>query len=236
MANEEVTLQSSEGVEFNYNGPAWAKEETLQKLLALSTAEARKLASNNKNITDILKKEMKTLESEAKQAASRAKVQQELNDAIKERNKEAKMAEQQANNFYDRLVAVNNDMADAVAGLDFDTSMARMGTILGEDVRGGIGTSIKKGFMGPFNFALETTGTALGVLEDGAKALGSAFMSVAGIALTAFTTALGFTVGRLFSYADSFRTLNDVGMNLANRVRKVLTVWLNLLDKQVTLI
>ena len=216
MANEEVTLQSSEGVEFNYNGPAWAKEETLQKLLALSTAEARKLASNNKNITDILKKEMKTLESEAKQAASRAKVQQELNDAIKERNKEAKMAEQQANNFYDRLVAVNNDMADAVAGLDFDTSMARMGSILGEDVRGGIGTSIKKGFMGPFNFALETTGTALGVLEDGAKALGSAFMSVAGIALTAFTTALGFTVGRLFSYADSFRTLNDVGMNFAS--------------------
>ena len=217
MANEEVTLQSSEGVEFNYNGPAWAKEDTLQKLLALSTSAARTAASNNKNVTDILKKEMKLLEKEQKASDDAAKFQKELNTAIAARNKEAKEAERQANNFYDRLVNINNDMADAVAGLDFDTSMARMGNILGEDVRGGIGTTIKKGFMGPFNFALETTGTALGVLEDGAKALGSAFMSVASIALTAFSTALGFTVGRLFSYADSFRTLNDVGMNFASQ-------------------
>ena len=217
MANEEVTLQSSEGVEFNYNGPAWAKEDTLQKLLALSTSQARAAATNNKNVTEILKKEMKLLEKEQKSIDDNLKFQKEINAAISARNKEAKLAERQANNFYDRLVAVNNDMADAVAGLDFDTSMARMSGILGEEVRGGIGTTIKKGFMGPFNFALETTGTALGVLEDGAKVLGKAFMSVAGIALTAFTTALGFTVGRLFSYADTFRTLNDVGMNFASR-------------------
>ena len=217
MANEEVTLQSSEGVEFNYNGPAWAKEDTLQKLLALSTSQARAAATNNKNVTEILKKEMKLLEKEQKASDDAAKFQKELNQAIAARNKEAKEAERQANNFYDRLVAVNNDMADAVAGLDFDTSMARMGTILGGDIRGGIGTTIQKGFMGPFNFALETTGTALGVLEDSAKIVGKAFMSVAGIALTAFSTALGFTVGRLFSYADSFRTLNDVGMNFASQ-------------------
>ena len=217
MANEDTTLQSSEGVEFSYNGPAWAKEDTLQKLLALSTSAARTAATNNKNVTEILKKEMKLLEKEQKASDDAAKFQKEISDAQKARGKEAKEAERQANNFYDRLVAVNNDMADAVAGLDFDTSMARMGNILGGEVRGGIGTTIQKGFMGPFNFALETTGTALGVLEDTAKVVGSAFMSVAGIALTAFTTALGFTVGRLFTYADSFRTLNDVGMNFASQ-------------------
>ena len=217
MANEEVTLQSSEGVEFNYNGPAWAKEDTLQKLLAISTSQARAAASSNKSVTELLKKEMKILEKEQKTIDDNLKFQKEINTAIAARNKEAKEAERQANNFYDRLVAVNNDMADAVAGLDFDTSMARMSGILGEEVRGGIGTTIKKGFMGPFNFALETTGTALGVLEDTAKVVGSAFMSVAGIALTAFTTALGFTVGRLFTYADSFRQLNEVGMNFASQ-------------------
>ena len=217
MANEEVTLQSSEGVEFNYNGPAWAKEDTLQKLLAISTSQARAAASSNKSVTELLKKEMKILEKEQKTIDDNLKFQKEINAAISARNKEAKEAERQANNFYDRLVNINNDMADAVAGLDFDTSMARMSGILGEEVRGGIGTTIKKGFMGPFNFALETTGTALGVLEDGAKVLGKAFMSVAGIALTAFTTALGFTVGRLFSYADAFRQLNEVGMNFASR-------------------
>ena len=66
MANEEVTLQSSEGVEFNYNGPAWAKEDTLQKLLAISTSQARAAASSNKNVTELLKKEMKLLEKEQK--------------------------------------------------------------------------------------------------------------------------------------------------------------------------
>ena len=216
MANEEVTLQSSEGVEFNYNGPAWAKEDTLQKLLAISTSQARAAATSNKSVTELLKKEMKILEKEQKTIDDNLRFQKEISDAISARNKEAKEAERQANNFYDRLVAVNNDMADAVAGLDFDTSMARMGTILGGDIRGGIGTTIQKGFMGPFNFALETTGTALGVLEDSAKIAGKAFMSVAGIALTAFTTALGFSVGRLFSYADAFRDLNAVGMNFAS--------------------
>ena len=216
MANEEVTLQSSEGVEFNYNGPAWAKEDTLQKLLAISTSQARAAASSNKSVTELLKKEMKILEKEQKTIDDNLRFQKEISDAISARNKEAKEAERQANNFYDRLVSVNNDMADAVAGLDFDTSMARMSGILGEEVRGGIGTTIQKGFMGPFNFALETTGTALGVLEDSAKIAGKAFMSVAGIALTAFTTALGFSVGRLFSYADAFRDLNAVGMNFAS--------------------
>ena len=85
-------------------------------------------------------------------------------------------------------------MADAVAGLDFDTSMARMGNILGEEVRGGIGTTVKKGFRS-LNFALETTGTAFGVLKDAGGILASAFKSIASIALTAFSTALGFTVG-----------------------------------------
>ena len=217
MANEDVTLQSSEGVEFNYNGPAWAKEDTLQKLLAISTSQARAAASNNKNVTDLLKKEMKLLEKEQKSIDDQAKFSKELSSAIAARNKEAKEAERQANNFYDRLVAVNNDMADAVAGLDFDTSMARMGNILGGEIRGGIGTTVKKGFMGPLNFALETTGTAFGVLKDAGGILASAFSSLASIALTAFSTALGFTVGRLFTYADSFRTLNDVGMNFASQ-------------------
>lgn len=216
MANEETTLQSSEGVEFNYNGPAWAKEDTLQKLLALSTSAARTAATSNKNVTELLKKEMKLLEKEQKASDDAAKFQKELNTAISARNKEAKEAERQANNFYDRLVNINNDMADAVAGLDFDTSMARMGNILGEEVRGGIGTTVKKGFMGPLNFALETTGTAFGVLKDAGGILASAFSSIASIALTAFSTALGFTVGRLFTYADSFRALNDVGMNFAS--------------------
>ena len=155
MANEEVTLQSSEGVEFNYNGPAWAKEDTLQKLLAISTSQARAAATRNKSVTELLKKEMKILEKEQKTIDDNLRFQKEISDAISARNKEAKEAERQANNFYDRLVAVNNDMADAVAGLDFDTSMARMGTILGGDIRGGIGTTIQKGFMGPFNFALD---------------------------------------------------------------------------------
>jgi hypothetical protein len=63
---------------------------------------------------------------------------------------------------------------------------------------------------------LETTGTAFGVLKDAGGILASAFSSIASIALTAFSTALGFTVGRLFTYADSFRALNDVGMNFAS--------------------
>ena len=118
MANEEVTLQSSEGVEFNYNGPAWAKEDTLQKLLAISTSQARAAASSNKSVTELLKKEMKILEKEQKTIDDNLRFQKEISDAISARNKEAKEAERQANNFYDRLVAVNNDMADAVAGLD----------------------------------------------------------------------------------------------------------------------
>ena len=92
MANEETTLQSSEGVEFNYNGPAWAKEDTLQKLLALSTSAARTAATNDKNVTELLKKEMKLLEKEQKASDDAAKFQKELNTAISARNKEAKEA------------------------------------------------------------------------------------------------------------------------------------------------
>ena len=199
--------QSSEGVEFSYNGPAWAKEDTLAKLLGISTRMARDIAKSDKEVTTFLKEELKVQKAQQKKAEQAATFQKELADIQKQRAANARAAEARSANFYDRLVDINNKMSDAVQGLDFDASMSRMEGILGEPVRGGIATTVKNSLMKPLDFALQTTGTMFGVLQDAGGLLFSGLKAVSGMLLTGFTTALGLTIGRLQAYSQSFNQL-----------------------------